>query len=146
MKVCIKHWQLPYVTELARRCPDVVFILDHLGKPDIKQHVLDPWQAHVRALASLPNVACKVSGMVTEADHEGWQPADLQPFIDVVVGAFGEERVMFGSDWPVALLASSYNRWYERLEALTMGLPLAARRKLWTENARRFYRIGQFAN
>lgn len=141
--LCIKHWQLPSVVELVRRCPDTAFILDHLGKPDIKHRLLDPWQADMRALAELPNAACKISGMVTEADHQGWQPADLQPFINVVSEAFGDERVLFGSDWPVALLASSYQRWYETLGALTAHLPVAARRRLWAENARRFYRLGK---
>ena len=139
--LCIKHWQLPYVTELVRRCPHTDFILDHLGKPGIKQQLLDPWQVDLRALAELPNVVCKISGMVTEADHEGWQPTDLEPFINVVLDAFGEERVLFGSDWPVALLASPYHRWYETLEALTAGLPVSARRKLWAGNAQRFYRV-----
>ncbi len=139
--LCIRHWQLPYVIELVRRCPDTAFILDHLGKPDIKQHLLDSWQADMRKLAELPNVACKISGLVTEADHGGWQPADLEPFINVALGAFGEDRVMFGSDWPVALLASSYQRWFETLEALTARLPVSARRKLWAENAQRFYRM-----
>jgi L-fuconolactonase len=139
--LCIKYWQLPYVTELVRRCPQTTFILDHLGKPDIKQHLLAPWQADLRQLAELPNVSCKISGMVTEADHAAWQPSDLEPFIEVVLDAFGEDRVLFGSDWPVALLASSYHRWYETLESLTSSLPASARRKLWAENARRIYHI-----
>lgn len=141
--LCIKHWQLPSVIELVRRCPDTVFILDHLGKPDIKQRLLDPWQANLRALAALPNIACKISGMVTEADHVRWQPADLEPFIDVVLESFGEERVMFGSDWPVALLASPYQHWYETLEAFTAHLSIPARQKLWIENALSFYRISK---
>ena len=141
--LCIKHWQLPYVIELVRLCPDTAFILDHLGKPGIKQQLLDPWQADLRKLAELPNVVCKISGIVTEADHECWQPADLEPFINVVLEAFGEERVLFGSDWPVALLASPYRRWYETLGALTARLPVSARRKLWAENARRFYRMSE---
>jgi len=140
--LCLKHWQLPAVTELVGRCPDTAFILDHLGKPDIKQGTLDPWQADLRRLAELPNVACKVSGMVTEADHAAWQPADLAPFLAVVLDAFGEDRILFGSDWPVTLLASTYTRWYETLATLTAHLPLSARRKLWAENARRVYRIG----
>jgi predicted TIM-barrel fold metal-dependent hydrolase len=139
--LCIRHWQLPAVVELVRRCPDTVFILDHLGKPDIKQHLLDPWQSDLRALAELPNVACKISGMVTEADPLSWLPTDLAPYIDVVLASFGEERVLFGSDWPVALLASSYQRWYQTLQALTAQLPVVARRKLWAENAQRLYRI-----
>jgi L-fuconolactonase len=139
--LCIKHWQLPGVIELVRRCPNTSFILDHLGKPDIKGQQLNSWQADLRKLAVLPNVACKISGVVTEADHERWQPADLEPFVNIALEAFGEERVLFGGDWPVVLLASSYRRWYETLEALTAHLPLSARRKLWAENARRFYRI-----
>lgn len=139
--LCIKHWQLPSVIELVRRCPDTVFILDHLGKPDIKQHMLDPWQSDLRALAELPNVSCKISGMVTEADNLSWQPADLEPYIEVVFTSFGEERVLFGGDWPVVLLASSYHRWYQTLQAITARLPVAARRRLWAENAQRLYRI-----
>lgn len=139
--LCIKHWQLPSAIELVRRCPDTAFVLDHLGKPDIKQQLLDPWQTDLRKLAELPNVVCKISGLVTEADHEGWQPSDLEPFINVVLEAFGEDRIMFGSDWPVALLASLYRRWYETLGVLTAHLPVSVRRKLWAENALRFYRI-----
>lgn len=139
--LCIKHWQLPSVIELVRRCPDTTFILDHLGKPDIKQQGITSWQENLRELARLPNVACKISGMMTEADHENWQFADLKPFITVVLEAFGEEHVLFGSDWPVVLLASSYRRWYETLVALTTHLPLSARRKLWAENAQSYYRM-----
>src|SRR2546429_200912 len=141
--LCIKHWQLPGVIELVRLCPGTAFILDHLGKPDIKQQQLDSWQADLRKLAELPNVVCKISGMVTEADHESWQPADLEPFVNIALGTFGEERVLFGGDWPVVLLASPYRRWYETLEALTARLPLPARRKLWAENAQRFYPLGK---
>jgi len=139
--LCIKHWQLSSVIELVRRCPDTAFILDHLGKPDIKQKQLDSWQTDLRRLAELPNVVCKISGMVTEANHERWQPADLEPFVNVALEAFGEERVLFGSDWPVVLLASPYRRWYEALETLTARLPLLTRRKLWSENAQSFYRM-----
>ena len=139
--LCIKHWQLPDVIELVRLCPDTAFILDHLGKPAIKQQQLDPWQVDLRKLAALPNIVCKISGLVTEADHECWQPIDLEPFINVALETFGEERILFGSDWPVVLLASLYRRWYETLEALTVSLSLPARRKLWAENAQRFYRL-----
>ncbi|HEX6482428.1 MAG TPA: amidohydrolase family protein [Ktedonobacteraceae bacterium] len=139
--LCIKHWQLPSVIELVRLCPDTAFILDHVGKPDIKRQQIDPWQGDLRELAGLPNIVCKISGMVTEADHKGWQPSDLEPFINVVLEAFGEERVLFGGDWPVILLASSYQRWYETVEALTASLPVSSRRKLRAENAQRFYRM-----
>jgi len=139
--LCIKHWQLPGVIELVRRCPHTAFILDHLGKPAIKQHQLDSWQADLRKLAELPNVVCKISGLVTEADHERWQPTDLEPFINVALETFGEERILFGGDWPVVLLASPYRRWHETLAALTARLSLPARRKLWTENALRCYQM-----
>lgn len=139
--LCIKHWQLPAVTELVRLCPDTAFILDHVGKPDIKQGQLDPWRADLHALAALPNVVCKISGMVTEADPMAWQPADLEPFVRTALTAFGEDRVLFGGDWPVVLLASPYTRWHATLTELTAHLPLAARRKLWSENARRVYRL-----
>jgi L-fuconolactonase len=140
--LCIRPHQLPSVIELVRRCPRTAFVLDHMGKPAIRQRLLDPWQADLRRLAELPNITCKISGLVSEADHAGWRPADLEPFIAVVLDAFGEERVMFGSDWPVALLASSYRRWYETLAALSAHLSASARGKLWAENARRSYRMG----
>ncbi len=139
--ICIVHRQLPAVIELVRRCPEVRFVLDHLGKPDIKAGLRDPWQSHIRELAAFPNVVCKISGMVTEADHARWTVDDLRPYFEVVYDAFGEDRVMFGSDWPVVLLASRYARWVETVDALTEGLSEPARRKLWAENAKRVYRL-----
>ena len=139
--ICIIHTQLAAATELVRRCPQVSFMLDHLGKPNIKGRQLDPWRAQMRELAALPNVICKVSGAVTEADRERWTSADLRPYVEHAIEVFGEDRVAFGGDWPVALLASSYRRWVETLDELTAGLSAAARRKLWAENAKRFYRI-----
>lgn len=139
--LCIHHEQLPAVTELVRRCPNTQFVLDHLGKPNVKARQLDPWRKQIRELAALPNVACKVSGLVTEADHSTWQPEDLTPYISHVLDAFGENRVVFGGDWPVILLASSYVRWVETLQALTASLPESARSKLWHENASRIYRL-----
>ncbi len=139
--ICIVHRQLPAVIELVRRSPGVSFILDHIAKPDIRNHLIEPWRTHIRELARLPNVVCKVSGMVTEADHAHWTTNDLRPYFDVVFDAFGEDRVMFGGDWPVALMASSYARWVQALDELTSGLSDAARRKLWAENARRVYRL-----
>ena len=139
--LCIRHHQLPAVTELVRRCPGTQFILDHLGKPDVKGRQLDPWRKQISELAALPNVACKVSGLVTEADHANWQPEDLEPYISHVLDVFGEDRITFGGDWPVILLASSYLRWFETLQALTASLPESARRKLWHENASQIYRL-----
>jgi predicted TIM-barrel fold metal-dependent hydrolase len=140
--LCIYHAQMPAAVELVRRCPDVSFVLDHIGKPSIREHVLDPWRAHLRELAALPNVICKVSGMVTEADHRNWTAEDLRPYVEHVLDSFGEDRVVFGGDWPVVTEASTYLRWVETLDALTSGLSPSAKRKLWSENARRFYRLG----
>jgi L-fuconolactonase len=139
--LCIRHWQLRSIVELVRKCPDTRFILDHLGKPDIKQHVLDPWRGHLAQLAALPNVWCKISGLVTEADLQRWTPDDLAPYLAYALEVFGEDRVVFGGDWPVLLLASSYDRWIETLDSLTRHLSPEAKRKLWAENARHFYRL-----
>jgi L-fuconolactonase len=139
--LCIRHWQLPAITDLVRRCPDTQFILDHLGKPDVKEHLLDPWRDEIRELATLPNVVCKMSGLVTEADLSAWKPDDLAPYLSHVLEIFGEDRVAFGGDWPVVLFASSYAHWVETLQILTASMTETAKRKLWNENARRFYRI-----
>ena len=101
--------QLRAATALARALPDQLFVLDHVAKPEIAAGRLDPWRADLRRLAELPHVSCKLSGLVTEARWDGWTPADLRPYVDVVLEAFGARRVMFGSDWPVCLLAGSYS-------------------------------------
>lgn len=139
--LCPYHPQMPAIVELVRRCPEVSFILDHIGKPSIRDRLLDPWRAQIRELAALPNVICKVSGLVTEADRRHWTPQDLRPYVEHVLESFGEDRVAFGGDWPVVTEAAAYRRWVETLDALTAGLSSAAKRKLWSENARRFYRL-----
>jgi L-fuconolactonase len=133
--------QLASTTELVRRCPETSFILDHLGKPNVRAHQLEPWRSELAALAALPNVVCKVSGLVTEAHPQRWTVDDLAPYVAHALEVFGEDRVVFGGDWPVVLLASSYQRWVEALDALTAHLSPGARRKLWVDNARRFYRL-----
>jgi len=140
--ICILHHQMPSAIEMVRQCPNVRFVLDHIGKPGIKAGIIDPWRRHLSELAALPNVHCKISGVATEADHQNWTPADLAPYVEHVLAAFGEDRVLFGGDWPVATLASEYGRWVDTLDALTAHLTETARRKLWAENARRFYRLG----
>lgn len=139
--ICIKHHQLATIVRMVEACPETRFVLDHLAKPDVRGHALDGWQADIERLASLPNVVCKVSGLVTEADSERWQPDDLAPYVAHVLACFGEDRVLFGGDWPVVTLASSYRRWVETLAALTCGLSATAHDKLWRSNARRVYRI-----
>lgn len=137
----LRHPQLASAIQLVRKCPDTTFMLDHIGKPDIQYAQHHPWREYIQELASCPNVTCKVSGMVTEADHKHWTPANLEPYITHVLAAFGEDRVAFGGDWPVILQASSYKRWVETLDQLTAHLSDNARRKLWAENAKRFYRL-----
>ncbi|HXB75019.1 MAG TPA: amidohydrolase family protein [Candidatus Acidoferrales bacterium] len=105
-----KH--LPAAIEFVDRHPNQVFILDHIAKPRIKDRILSPWDRNIREMAKRRNVYCKLSGMVTEADHQHWTPAALQPYIDVVLQAFGPARLMYGSDWPVMLLAGEYAQWY----------------------------------
>lgn len=104
-----KH--LPAAIEFVDRHPNQVFILDHIAKPRIKDHILSPWDRNMREMAKRQNVYCKLSGMVTEAAPR-WTPAQLQPYIDVVLQAFGPKRIMYGSDWPVMLLAAEYAQWY----------------------------------
>jgi len=140
--ICIYHRHLKNAISLVRSCPDVRFVLDHIAKPDIKAGLRDPWRDEIRELASFPNVMCKVSGVTTEADKEHWTVGDVAPYIEHVVEQFGEDRVMFGGDWPVVLMASSYKRWAETVDTVTAGLSDAAKRKLWNENAKRFYRLG----
>lgn len=139
--ICIRHWQLRDAIQLVRACPRVRFVLDHCGKPDIKNQILEPWRAQMYELAALPNAQCKISGLVTEADVEHWQPEDLLPFIRHVVDAFGADRVMFGSDAPVQYLASTYERWVETLREATQDLTPDAQEKLWHANAAAFYRL-----
>lgn len=104
--------QLPAAIEFVDRHPKQTFILDHIAKPRIKDKIISPWDRNMRELAKRQNVYCKLSGMVTEADTQRWTPSDLQPYIDVVLSAFGPRRIMYGSDWPVMLLASDYMRWH----------------------------------
>lgn len=143
--LCLTHRQLPDVIELVRLCPGTHFVLDHIGKPDIRQHLLDPWREHIQELAAFPNVDCKISGLVTEADHQGWVVEELTSYVIHVLTVFGEDRVMFGGDWPVLLLASSYHRWIETVDVLMQHKSSSARRKFWSENARRIYRLNNTA-
>ena len=139
--ICIRHHQLARTIDMVRACPETQFVLDHLGKPSVVDLVLEPWRQQISQLAEFPNVVCKISGLVTEADHVNWTLEDLKPFAAHVLSAFGENRVLFGGDWPVVTLAASYRRWVETLDQLTSTLSPIARQKLWADNARRIYRL-----
>jgi L-fuconolactonase len=139
--ICIRRDQLPMAITLVQACPNVQFILDHIANASIKTNEMEPWRTHIVEMASLPNVACKVSGIATNATSNTWTPDDLRPYIEHVLVSFGEDRVMYGGDWPVVLQASSYVRWVEALDAVTAGLSDVAKRKLWAENAKQVYRL-----
>jgi L-fuconolactonase len=135
--------QLPAAIETAAELPGVRFVLDHCAKPPIASGEREPWAGLVRRLAALPNVACKLSGLVTEADRSRWTVGDLRPYAETVLEAFGPDRVMFGSDWPVCLLAAPYDRVLETARALTCGLSAAEREEVFGGVAARVYGIGR---
>jgi len=139
--LCLRHEQLPQATELARRVPQVTFVLDHLGKPDVRNKTFQPWANDLNALAALPNVVAKVSGLTTEADWHNWQPVELKPYLSHLIESFGPQRLMFGSDWPVMILAADYERW---VEAVRTQLPISKEEdwiRLFRSNAERIYRV-----
>jgi L-fuconolactonase len=140
--LCIAHTQLAQTLRMVAQCPEVSFILDHLGKPDIKGQVWEPWATEMKALSEYPNVVCKISGMITEADHEKWTPEDLKPYVDHVIGCFGFDRVLYGGDWPVVTLAGEYQEWVAALEWSLADYSADERKKLFHDNAVRVYRIG----
>ncbi|WP_053850596.1 amidohydrolase family protein, partial [Streptomyces sp. NRRL B-24085] len=133
--------QLPAALATVRALPQLTFVLDHASKPPIASGQQQPWAARVRELAAEPNVFCKLSGLVTEADRQTWTPDDLRPYADVVLDAFGPSRVMFGSDWPVCLLAASYRQVVRATEELTSALTATERAEVFGGTAARAYRI-----
>jgi L-fuconolactonase len=139
--ICVKHWGLVYGIELARRCPEVSFILDHIAKPDIRNGVMEPWRSQIREMAKLPNVVCKVSGVITEADHTHWTKDELKPFLATVIEAFGFDRLMFGSDWTVSRLTHAYPVFVEILDEVLAGAAEAERRQFYRDTAMRVYRL-----
>ena len=134
-----KH--LPQTIQFVGRHPDQIFILDHAAKPRIRERVLDPWCDNIRELALRPNVYCKISGMATEGDWNTWSEEELSPYIDVVLEAFTPKRLMFGSDWPVVTLASSYQRWIGTVRAAIAQLSSAERDWILAKTAIEAYRL-----
>ncbi len=139
--LCVNHRQMANTLKLVRQCPNVRFILDHIGKPDIKGKVLDPWRAELRELASHANVSCKLSGLANEADMEKWTAADFRPYIDQVIDCFGFGRTIFGGDWPVATLATDYPRWVQTVDDALRGSSSDELHRLYVRNAEAFYRV-----
>jgi L-fuconolactonase len=139
--VCIFHAQLPNTLTMMRACPEVAFVLDHIAKPGIKAGLLDPWRQHIREMAALPNVVCKLSGVTTEADHAAWTRDELRPYVDHVIECFGPDRILYGGDWPVSELAGGYLQWLATLDWATAGFSPDDKRKLFRDNAVKAYRL-----
>ena len=123
------------------RHPNQVFVLDHIAKPQIKIDQLDPWQTNIRELAKRDNVSCKLSGMVTEADFENWTEQQLRPYLDTVLAVFGPDRLMFGSDWPVCLVASAYKRWHDLICEYIQPLSSDEQAAIMGDTAIRAYKL-----
>jgi len=132
-----KH--LPAVLDLVGAHPRQPFVVDHLGKPEIKAGKLQPWAGLMRELAVAPNIFCKLSGLINEADWEHWKPGDFKPYLDVVFESFGPQRLMFGSDWPVCLLAGSYRQVVNLISSYLIGRPGDEQAAIFGDNAARFY-------
>jgi L-fuconolactonase len=139
--VSIKHWGLVFAIELARRCPDVQFVLDHLGKPGVKHGFREPWWSQLRELAKFPNVVCKLSGLITEADHSNWTKDEVIPYIAHAIECFGFDRVMYGSDWTVSELTHGYSAWVAIIDEAAAGASDGELRQLYRETATRVYRL-----
>jgi len=134
--LCVRAHQLRAAEALVARCPQVTFVLDHLGKPPVAHGALDPWRADLRRLAAHPNVRCKLSGLITEAGTPDWQPAQLRPFLEYALEVFGPRRCLAASDWPLVEVDGSAERWFDLLLDVVDG---SARPAVLVETARETY-------
>ncbi|MFD5871215.1 amidohydrolase family protein [Streptomyces sp. NPDC060322] len=139
----VRPHQLPAAARAAALLPELTFVLDHAGKPPVALGTTAPWADRLRALAALPNTVCKLSGLVTEADPRSWTVEDLRPYADTVIEAFGPDRLMFGSDWPVCRLAAPYADILGAARELTGRLGEAGRQAVLADTARRVYGLGE---
>jgi L-fuconolactonase len=133
--ILIFERHLPQTIRFVDQYPNQKFVVDHLAKPRVRYKAISPWREHMRELAKRPNVYCKISGLATEADHKKWTEEQLQPYIDTVLEAFGAKRAIFGSDWPVCLLAIGYQRWVNIVGKAAARLSIAEQQRLWAETA-----------
>ena len=131
--------QLPAAIELVARLTDQRFVVDHIAKPEIQSKKTQPWATQMKEIAQNRNVFCKLSGLVTEADWKGWKADDFKPYLDLVFDAFDADRLMFGSDWPVCLLAATYRQVKQIIEEYVRGFSQSDREKIFGGNAARFY-------
>ncbi|MEO1105219.1 MAG: amidohydrolase family protein, partial [Pseudomonadota bacterium] len=139
--VCVKHGQMADAIALVRACPDVRFVLNHIGKPGIAAGLREPWWSQIKTLAAQPNIVCKISGAVTEADHADWTAEEVKPYIAHAIECFGFDRVMFGGDWPVSTLATTYPAWVALVDDVVSGVSDDEKRKLFRDNAISVYRL-----
>ncbi len=141
-ELCLKHHQFVETIELVRRCPEGNFVLDHCGKPDIRAGLKQPWKDHIEEMAALPNVVCKISGLMTEADWTNGNPEEVLWYARAAAEAFGPGRILFGSDWPVNELAGGHLRWFRLVESLVSSWSAVNRERFFWRNAERVYRLG----
>jgi L-fuconolactonase len=134
-----KH--LAAALELVKHFPLQSFVIDHMAKPDVNNKEIDEWEKGIRAISNYANVSCKLSGLVTEANWQTWTNQDLVPYINTIVQAFGIDRIMFGSDWPVCLLASVYDRWLSVVKDFFSEYPIEDQEKIFSQNAINFYHL-----
>jgi L-fuconolactonase len=134
-----KTRELPSAIELVRSAPEVQFVMDHISKPFIDRGEIEPWKTLMRTLATFPNVVCKVSGMITEANWINWRTQDFRPYINLLLEVFGAKRLMFGSDWPVCTLAGSYPQVVELAKSVTSSFSKSENEDFWGGTACRIY-------
>ena len=137
----VYHDQLPSLVRFVEKLPDNKMILDHLGKPDIKNKQLKTWKENIRILAQHPGIYCKLSGLVTEANHNQWSYDDLKPYLEIASEAFGIDRICFGSDWPVCLVAGSYSEVVGVIEKFSSQLNNEEKKRLFGTNTMKFYNL-----
>lgn len=139
--ILIVGQQLPNTIRFVDQHPNQAFVLDHIAKPCISSNELSPWKEHIQKLAKRENVSCKISGMVTEANFQSWTPEQLQPYFEVILEAFGSNRLLFGSDWPVCLVATTYKNWKDLVLKAIASFSETEKANIMGENAVRVYKL-----
>jgi L-fuconolactonase len=139
--VSIKPVSMQATLQMIKNCPDTLFIIDHLGKPDIINNGLPAFQKNMDELAALPNVMAKISGLITEADWKNWSAETLKPYIEYTLLTFESDRLMFGGDWPVVLLAGNFEQWLNTITEMLQHLNEAELKKIFYSNAEKFYNL-----
>jgi len=141
IELCIYHHQLGDVLKLVKSCPDAEFILNHCGKPGIREGLLEPWKSQIKKLSEFENICCKISALLTEADVDRWKKEEFKPYTDHVIECFGVDRILYGGDWPVVTLAGSYADWFKVTQFFTKDWSEAEKDAYYYENAMRVYAL-----